>query len=105
MQATVETRWFQPGACPAAVLAWFDALPGVSWPETRADHYLRPHEPAALGIKVRAGAKVEIKQRLEDLGVREFGAGVRGSVDAWTKWSFGLDPKDHGTDDLDRWPG
>jgi hypothetical protein len=89
-----------PGPLPAAVIAWFDALPGEAGDESRTDQYCRLPEPAALGIKVRAGAKVEIKLRTQELGMRGFRERARGRVEHWEKWSFPLDPAQSDAEDL-----
>jgi hypothetical protein len=104
MQPTVETRWICRGLLPEVVLAWFDGLPGETFAEERTDVYCRVPDSSALSIKVRAGARVEVKTE-RDLGLRTFREGVVGRVGQWAKWSFNLDRENPGPADVTRAPG
>jgi hypothetical protein len=91
MGATAEVRWFWPGSPPADFQRWF-ASAGPRWPEAheaedRIDEYLRDPGQAELGIKRRAGARVEIKGLVASRSaVVEF-AGCRACVEFWSKWT------------------
>ena len=95
---TAEVRWFGRGEVPAEVEAWFIGFGPEPSTETRTDRYLSPTSDA-LGVKLREG-QVEAKRRDATLGPLAVGK-VRATVEAWTKWSFGLA---EATEDLgDEW--
>ncbi len=99
MFPTLETRWFYPGPIPPDVLAWYHY--GERAPEaqpTRIDYYLRLGDNDDLGIKLREG-RIEIKQRVEQYGVEHLHERVRGLVEGWRKWSFGVDDLGSGLGD------
>jgi hypothetical protein len=91
---TSEVRWFLPGALPPAVQRWFvDAVAAVGGdapdePDRRTDHYLVAVPDDSLGIKVRAGADVEVKARIRDVGEVGLGQDVAGRLERWRKWSI-----------------
>jgi hypothetical protein len=88
--ATVEVRWFRPGAVPADVLSWYLSRTGQSGEqESRTDFYFRSRDGEGLGVKLREG-RIEIKQRQRRWGVVPFGGDVAGQVEGWMKWSFEL---------------
>lgn len=88
MWPTMEVRWFLAGAVPEAMRSWFGALEApVQAGAPRVDWYLHAASHDGLGIKVREGS-IEIKQRVDELGVRAAGDSVRGTVERWVKWSF-----------------
>ena len=89
---TVEVRWFRPGPCPAAVQDWFHSGARVSPPEDRVDRYA-PLQRDDLGIKTRGVGLLDVKARTGVLTADELPSGLEGRVEAWTKWSFALDPR------------
>lgn len=91
----MEVRWFLTGTAPKEVEQWFRR--GYVSPkdapiddEARDDIYLSLPDSEALGIKLRAGKKIEVKQRLSSSGVQTLRAGIEGGVEQWVKWSFDL---------------
>ena len=89
-QDTLELRWFGPGAVPAPVQNWFDALPGpVAEEAHRHDCYLEAETTPSLGVKLRDGA-LEIKQRLGRAGTTIVAAHCAGRPETWRKWRFQL---------------
>ena len=58
--------------------------------EERDDIYLSLPESEALGIKLRAGKKIEVKQRQSSTGAQTLRAGIEGGIEQWVKWSFDL---------------
>lgn len=95
MQSSMEVRWFLTGTAPKEVEQWFRR--GYVSPkdapiddEARDDIYLSLPDSEALGIKLRAGKKIEVKQRLSSSGVQTLRAGIEGGVEQWVKWSFDL---------------
>ena len=90
MFSTVEARWFGRGKTPAAVLAWFNACPGIAEHQPlRQDHYLPINEADSLSIKLRNGG-LEIKQRRRSYGLVLLSQSASGLVEGWTKWRFPL---------------
>ena len=95
MQPSMEVRWFLTGTAPKEVEQWFRR--GYVSPkdapidnEARDDIYLSLPDSAALGIKLRAGKKIEVKQRQSSTGVQTLRAGIEGGIEQWVKWSFDL---------------
>jgi hypothetical protein len=86
-----EVRWFHRGPCPAPATDWFDSISESSEAETRTDFYLLIGAIDSLGIKVRAGTKVEVKLRQQDFGLAHIHERVEGRIEYWTKWSFDID--------------
>ena len=85
---TTEVRWFHQGDLPSSWLLWFESFPDPVQDEpVRTDKYLLIGELDELGIKIRQG-RLEIKQRLGDLGVVQISDRVEGLVEYWMKWSF-----------------
>jgi hypothetical protein len=107
----MELRWFfeievlsgqslEAAQIPTAVQTWFNGgetgLPtGAEYidTESRPDTYLNVPDSAGLGVKVRAGKRVEVKRRHVDVGLRTWPGGVEGRVEQWVKWSFALADK------------
>lgn len=102
---TQECRWFSEGLVPDAVVEWFeDARPWerstgiarLAWPRHwRVDRYLIFPGRDDLGLKLRLesgappeSARIEVKGRVAELGLDDFGRAMRGRVDHWVKWSF-----------------
>jgi len=86
MQTSVETRWFLQGTPPPEVLRWFKDEMAVAQP-SRVDTYLHTAKTPCLGIKLREG-RIEIKQRVRQLGPHTFHPHVTGMVERWNKWGF-----------------
>lgn len=102
--SSIEVRWFFDGRLQdnAAVVSWYRSrrlersrLDPPEWPEEeRVDTYLMLAGSPELGIKVRGGTadragSFEFKgcTRSVDEGA-QFGDGMYGRVDRWTKWSI-----------------
>jgi hypothetical protein len=78
------------GELPLAIIDWFQSELSMSIPP-RVDTYLIVSNTQNLGIKLREG-RIEIKQRMDDLGLHTFHPQVVGLVENWVKWGFPLDP-------------
>lgn len=90
MFQTMEVRWFQPESIPPSVSTWFQQIHPKSFVEPgRVDHYLLVNDADSLGIKLRQG-RIEVKQRCGEFGAIRLHRRVRGVVEQWQKWSFGL---------------
>jgi len=87
---TVEVRWFQDGRCPAATANWFHSGLWVSEPERRTDEYLQLAHRDDIGVKRRAGVQLDLKLRTGAPTGVVLPDGLKGPVEAWTKWSFPL---------------
>ena len=99
--ATIETRWFFEGDSSRhpALRRWFescspfprpDDLPEPEWKgraDDEPDVYLLMPGCTDMGIKWREGT-LQIKGRVDELGARDFGAGKRGRVQRWIKWTY-----------------
>ncbi len=92
MQTSVETRWFLQGTAPPKVLQCFKDEMAVAQPP-RVDTYLRTAKTPCLGIKLREG-RIEIKQRVRQLGPHTFHPHVTGMVERWNKWGFPISAAD-----------
>lgn len=78
------------GRLQEQVCCWFQALAAHPKPEeSRKDWYLQLSNQSHLGIKLRQG-RLDIKQRITNLGVQPFTASAAGQVETWQKWSFSL---------------
>ena len=95
MTASLEVRWFYPGALPASLRAWF----GTPEEAVRTDVYGRPASPD-LNVKIR-GEALEVKRRTAPPAPMHFADGLAGYAEAWTKWRFPL-PQAGAFADLDR---
>lgn len=92
MQKSIETRWFFQGTAPPEVVQWFStALAMVQTP--RVDTYLHTPGTPDLGIKLREG-RIEIKQRVKQLGSHTFHPHVTGVAESWNKWGFPINSVD-----------
>jgi hypothetical protein len=102
MQPSMELRWFIQGGLTEDLNGWFDTSALVSHAEEkfkpsieeRQDTYLSLVHRTELGIKLRKGERIEIKERLHDRGIQAFSAEVQGRVEQWVKWSFMLGAED-----------
>jgi hypothetical protein len=92
----MELRWFVQGGLHDDLSKWFEnsrLVPNAVGEFTpsideRDDTYLGLPYTAALGIKLRKGERIEIKERLHDQGMQVLRADVEGRVEQWVKWSF-----------------
>ena len=98
--ATVETRWFFDGdsAQHPTLRRWFETVApfpraaGVGEPQWTGraggepDVYLLMPGCTEMGIKWREGT-LQIKGRVEDVGVHRFGERHAGRVQRWIKWT------------------
>lgn len=78
-------------APPGALVNWF-ARRGLALSEStprRCDFYLRQPRRTTQGIKLREG-NIEVKERIQNLGVHQWGDNLRGRTELWRKWSFKL---------------
>jgi hypothetical protein len=102
----MEVRWFidvetPPGGIPPDVQRWFNGG-GTGLPQGdrliatdgRDDIYLSLPDSVDLGVKVRAGQRLEVKRRRVDAGVHKWRDGIAGRVEQWVKWSFVLTEQD-----------
>lgn len=99
--ATIETRWFFDGDSGRhpVLRRWFEtSTPFRRGADLRApqwrgrvsgepDVYLLMPGCSDMGIKWREGT-LQIKGRVEDLGVRRFGSRHEGRVQRWIKWTY-----------------
>lgn len=79
-----------PGTLPDDVLGWFRALAPVR-EDRRTDHYRLRSASPDVGIKRRAGDRLELKVLTGRQDGVSLGHGA-GRVEWWTKWSFGPGP-------------
>lgn len=111
MQPSMEVRWFLRGDMSTEIEDWFRKGlmlgPAVSFTdEKRDDIYLGLRETADLSVKaraaksngadkkLRAGTKLEVKQRQIDADMKQLWNGVEGRLEQWVKWSFDTPVKD-----------
>jgi hypothetical protein len=80
---TTEIRWFVSGELPRDVRRWFI---GSAVAEERCDRYLLD-ERTDVGTKLRNGATLELKTRLETGPVVELTDGLAGALESWRKWT------------------
>ena len=92
MQKSIETRWFFPGTVPSEVGRWFSSPLALTQPP-RVDTYLHTPGTHNLGVKLREG-RIELKQRIHQLGSHTFHPHVTGIVESWYKWGFPLNAAD-----------
>ncbi len=105
MQSTTEMRWWWRGGSPPQVAAWFAQLRGVVRDETRTDRYLALATDVDMGVKVRAGERLEIKalsHRERDVAMTDT---VVGTLEQWLKWSFALVAAPPDEAEIDQNPG
>jgi hypothetical protein len=103
---SLETRWFFPGTSRdyPALRTWFETITPVPrradvaapvWKgrmDNRPDIYLLIPGSHDMGIKWREG-QLQIKGRVADVGIHQFGERHNGRVDKWLKWSYkGMPP-------------
>ncbi len=97
---SIETRWFFAGGSERhpGLRRWFETstpfprAAGIGAPEWRGraggapDVYLLMPGCTDMGVKWREGT-LQVKGRVEDLGVRRFDARHQGRVQRWIKWT------------------
>jgi hypothetical protein len=86
MLHSCEIRWFFLGVIPEEAKNWFEASDDQE-EESRGDVYLVFPGCEATGIKLRNGAKFEIKARRSGPKTIEPVKGVVGRADCWVRWS------------------
>ena len=97
MQPSMEVRWLMRGDRPANVAQWFSKgfVPKqnaiLEEELDRLDTYLSLPSNKDLSVKLRAGKKIEVKQRQGQGQSKVLKDGIRGLVEQWVKWSFALD--------------
>jgi hypothetical protein len=79
-------RWLRPGGLAPALIEWFS--PFVDEFETRADAYLVDDHVQGISVKIRGGARLDIKVSGGDGGVLDVAGQARGRTQYWKKWSF-----------------
>lgn len=85
MDQTLEVRWFQSGAPPAAVTDWFDTLNAP--PDTKREDLYLFTEKSSVNVKLRE-SKIQTKRRLGAQEEIQFHPNVTGVREHWYKWSF-----------------
>lgn len=83
---SLEARWFFPGTILPEAEDWFASLGTPEAQPPRTDIYLLG-TGNGMGLKLREG-RMEAKKRTSSYGHMDFGAGIRGLVEGWLKWSF-----------------
>jgi hypothetical protein len=87
---SLEVRWIIRGPLETAMRAWFARFPAVM--ETRTDAYLLQPRLAGLSVKLRDGARMDVKSYLGSPGAIDLPRRCHGRLESWRKWSFGYDP-------------
>lgn len=82
----MEVRWLHPGGPAPALIEWF--TPFVDEYETREDAYLVAEHVQGISVKIRGGARLDIKVAGGDGGVLAVAGQERGRAQYWKKWSF-----------------
>jgi hypothetical protein len=82
----LEVRWLRPGPLAPSLIEWF--RPFVDELETREDAYLVAEHVQGISVKIRGGARLDIKVTGTDGGLLEVDGHARGRTQYWTKWSF-----------------
>lgn len=85
MQTSTELRWFGEGELPPAALRTFLGNDELVV-EFRVDDYFA--QSSTFGLKVRAGDKVELKQRNDSHRVTCGDDGCAGYLQQWEKWAL-----------------
>ena len=87
---SLEVRWIVRGLLETAMRDWFARFPAAT--ETRTDAYLLQPRLAGLSVKLRDGARMDVKSYLGSPGVIDLPRRCRGRLESWRKWSFGYEP-------------
>jgi len=87
---SLEVRWIVRGLLETAMREWFARFPAAT--ETRTDAYLLQPRLAGLSVKLRDGARMDVKSYLGSPGVIDLPRRCRGRLESWRKWSFGYEP-------------
>ncbi len=90
MLHSAEVRWFDAGAIPTEVQAWFCGGQTLA-PEIRTDRYLRFEGCETVGVKIRQG-NFEIKALRGATESVRYADSVTGRADCWVKWSYSQPP-------------
>lgn len=86
--STLEVRWVLPGLLDEGMVRWFGRLSPRT--EQRHDLYLVSPQVQGLSLKIRGGARLEVKVRERDAGIFDLPGRARGGMEYWRKWSFPL---------------
>jgi hypothetical protein len=86
--ASLEVRWILPGALTSSMIGWFGPFPGEI--ESREDLYLVSPGVRGVSLKIRGGARLDLKVAGGDQGVLDVARRARGTIGSWHKWSFPL---------------
>ncbi|WP_133251945.1 hypothetical protein [Actinomycetospora cinnamomea] len=84
MPESFEVRWFMPAPLPSALREWSEDSDAEV--EDRDDNYFVPSPQ--VGIKVRGGEKIELKQLLEERLWSD--SQMAGTAQRWAKWTLPL---------------
>jgi hypothetical protein len=85
---SLEVRWFFPGQFENTMTRWFAWFSHDT--ESRADTYLLNPDLRGVSVKVRAGGALDVKVYQGSPGILDVGGRVRGVMQLWQKWSFGV---------------
>src|SRR4051794_17396553 len=86
MLHSCEIRWFFLGVLPEEAKSWFEAVDEQK-EDSSGDSYLVFPGCETIGVKLRDGAKFEIKARRFGPKIIEPVKSVVGKTDCWVKWS------------------
>lgn len=84
--STLEVRWILSGRPRVALVEWFGRLSATT--ESREDAYLVYPRLEGLSVKIRGGARLEVKVDLGRSGIVDVPGRARGRLNSWCKWSF-----------------
>lgn len=87
---TLEVRWIRRGTLASSMIEWFS--PFCRELESREDAYVVGRRIQGLSVKIRGGARLEVKVALGDRGVLDMPGRARGRLESWQKWSFPIPP-------------
>ena len=88
-RCTLEVRWIAPGEVPEALTRWLGPFGGGV--ERRSDRYFVAPSSAALGLKIKDDAVLDLKAFRGSRGTLSVPGIARGELEAWEKWTFPLE--------------
>jgi hypothetical protein len=88
MPVSVEARWFEDGQIPGEMLGWFCSSDSEPISDRRVDDYFTC--TPEFGLKVRGGAKVELKYLRKAGPLESTSRQVSGVLQEWSKWDLPL---------------
>jgi hypothetical protein len=83
---TLEMRWVCPGALATSMIDWF--TPFLEQVESREDDYLVGQQIQGISVKIRGGARLDMKVAGGSHGLLDIPGRARGHLQSWKKWSF-----------------